>query len=193
MIIDLEYEDGDNKKYLAGISSLIATLVKENEPKNLYVTRINKWFDHKWLKYSGKGRVKFEGSPFIDTSLDAFWRDKLTFPPFNPKQIGEQFYWSRNSDGTYSAGEKEPRWIYKRELRSSADNLNKRVTDFTESGLFVWFTSFTEKNMHGSLMVYLVKNDDVMAWYASMKNDNHWTIDKTKGINKKLVEEWFPF
>ncbi len=193
MIANLDFKEGDNKKYLTALSSLIAVIVKEKTPKDLYVTRINKWFDHKWLKYSGKGRVKFDGSPFIDTALDPMWKEKLTFPPFNPKQIGDQFHWGRTKDGTYAGSEKGPRWVYKRQLRQSAVNLQNRVADFTDSGLFVWFTSNTEVNMHGSVMVYLVENEKATAWYASFKKDTDWTVDKTKGIKKEYVEKMFPF
>lgn len=192
MIVDLEIKKGDNKKYLAAISSLIAVLVKENKPEHLYVTRINKWFDHKWLKYSGKGRVKFEGWPLIDTALDTMWQEKLTFPPFNPKQVANQYYWHRNGDGSYGGVEKEPRWIHKRQLHSSARNLQNRVTDFTDSGLFVWFTSNTDVNMHGSVMVYLVDNENVFAWYASFKKETNWRVEKTKGIDRECVKSWFP-
>jgi hypothetical protein len=191
MIVDIPYKQGDDKKYLAAVCSLVATLVKEHKPKHLYVTRINKWFDHKWLRYSGMGRVAFYGSPLADTALDALWQDQLTFPPFNPKQIRQQLYWERESDGSY-AGSGEPRWIHKRRLRQSADNLNYRVADFTESGIFVWFTSNTEKNMHGSILVYSVNAGETSAWYCSFKQEVGWAIDKVKGIDKAQVEKWFP-
>lgn len=170
---------------------MIATMVAEKKPNDLYVTRINKWFDHKWLGYSGKGRVKFEGFPPIDTALDAIWRDKLTFPPFNPKQIGQQLYWRRRDDGTYG-GVEDTKWIHKWKLQSSADNLNNRVVEFSDSGLFVWFTSNTESNTHGSVMIYQVDGKDVTGWYASFRQENDWIVDRTKGIDKKTVERWFP-
>ncbi len=193
MIVDIDSREGDEKKYIAAISSLIAVLVKEKQPEHLYVIRINKWFDHKWLKYSGKGRVKFEGSYLTDTALDSFWRDKLTFPPFNPKQIVDQLHWCRKSDGTYGGCDKKPKLIYKRQLRSSAKNLNNRVSEFTKSGLFVWFTSNTKPNMHGSILVYLIADEEATAWYSSFKQESNWVVDKTKGIEKKQVEQWFPF
>lgn len=191
MIVEIPTKKGDNNKFLAAVSSLIATMVAEKEPSDLYVTRINKWFDHKWLGYSGKGRVKFEGFPPIDTALDALWQDKLTFPPFNPKQIGQQFYWRRRDDGTYG-GVDDVKWIYKWKLQPSADNLNNRVVEFSDSGLFVWFTSNTETNAHGSVMVYHVDRGSVSAWYASFRQESHWIVDRTKGIDKKTVENWFP-
>ncbi|MDH3379652.1 MAG: hypothetical protein OEQ39_22220 [Gammaproteobacteria bacterium] len=192
MIVNIDFRKGDNDKFLTAVSSLIAVLVKEKEPKNLYVTRINKWFDHKWLKYSGRGRVKFDGALWRDTAHDAMWRGKLTFPPFNPKQVGDQFYWHRSKDGTYSGGEQEPRWIHKRQLKPSSTNLQNRVVDFTDSGLFVWFTSNTDANMHGSVMVYVVDNKNVSAWYASFKKETDWKVEKTKGIDRECVEKWFP-
>jgi hypothetical protein len=191
MIVEIPTKNSDNNKFLAAVSSLIATMVAEKKPNDLYVTRINKWFDHKWLGYSGKGRVKFEGFPPIDTALDAIWRDKLTFPPFNPKQIGQQLYWRRRDDGTYG-GVEDTKWIHKWKLQSSADNLNNRVVEFSDSGLFVWFTSNTESNTHGSVMIYQVDGKDVTGWYASFRQENDWIVDRTKGIDKKTVERWFP-
>ena len=191
MIVEIPTKKGDDDKFLTAVGSLIATMVAEKEPRDLYVTRINKWFDHKWLGYSGKGRVKFEGFPPIDTALDALWQDKLTFPPFNPKQIGQQLFWRRRDDGTYG-GVDDVKWIYKWQQQSSADNLNNRVVEFSDSGLFVWFTSNTETNAHGSVMVYQVEQDDVSAWYASFRQESDWIVDRTKGIDKKTVESWFP-
>ena len=193
MIVEIDFKKGDNEKFITAISSLIAVLVKERKPKHLYVTRIKKWFDHKWLNYSGLGRVEIDGSESRGTALEPMWREKLTFPPFNPKQIGLQRYWHRLEDGTYSPFEEKPRWVHKRRRRRpSSSNLQNRVADFTDSGLFVWFTSNTETNMYGSVMVYIVDDKNVSAWYASFKKESAWEVDKTKGIDKESVEKWFP-
>src|SRR5215831_13473984 len=93
MIIDIPYETGDHKQYLAAVCSLVASLASSTRPDHIYVTRITKWFDRKWLRYSGTGRIAFHGSPKIDTALDAVWQDHLTVPPFNPKQVGTQLVW----------------------------------------------------------------------------------------------------
>ena len=77
MIVDVPYREGDDKTYLAAVCSLVAALASTQRPTDIYVTRIKKWFDRKWLRYSGKGRVAFHGCDFIDTSLDAMWRDEL--------------------------------------------------------------------------------------------------------------------
>jgi hypothetical protein len=191
MIVDVPYREGDDKTYLAAVCSLVASLANSQKPTDIYVIRVNKWFDRKWLRYSGSGRVAFHGWDPIDTALDSMWQEKLTFPPFNPKQIGTQLYWRKRSDGSYG-GSPSPRRIHKRQLRHSAGNLNNRVADFTDSGLFVWFTSETQNNAHGSILVYSVAGKDVSSWYASVKQENGWRIDKVDGIDRASVERHFP-
>ena len=191
MVVDIPYKDGDDKTYLTAVCSLVASLVLSQKPTDVYLMRVKKWFDRKWLGYSGKGRVAFLGSSRVDTALDAIWREKLTFPPFSPKQIGAQMYWRRRNDGSYG-GVSEPRWVYRRRLRHSAYNLNSRVASFTDSGLFVWFTSDTQKNFQGSILVYSVSGADVGYWYASLKLDQGWRINKVEGIDRASVERWFP-
>jgi hypothetical protein len=178
VIIDIPYKLGDDKQYLTAICSLVASLASLQEPAEIYVTRVKKWFDRKWLRYSGKGIIPM-------------WREQLTFPPFNPQQIGTQMYWRQRSDGSYG-GVPKPRWIHKRELRHSTDNLNNRVADLTDSGLFIWFSSDTDKNAHGSILVYSVASSDVSAWYASFRRDSEWRINKVVGISRSIVERCFP-
>jgi hypothetical protein len=191
MIVEIPCKEGDDRQYLAAVCSLVASLVGRHRPDNVYVMRVKKWFDRKWLGYSGRGRIAFNGSHLTDTALDSLWQDQLTFPPFNPKQIGTQMFWRRRSDGSYGGVDK-PRWIHKRQLRHSANNLNNRVVGFTDSGLFVWFTSETEKNSHGSILVYSVAGREVSAWYASFRQERSWQIDKVEGIDKSSVESCFP-
>jgi hypothetical protein len=78
MIVDVPYKEGDDKTYLAAVCGLVASLANDQKPTHIYVTRVNKWFDRKWLRYSGKGRVAFYGIA-SDTALDAMWREKLTY------------------------------------------------------------------------------------------------------------------
>ena len=191
MIVDVPCKRGDDKTYLAAVCSLVASLASSQRPTDIYVIRVRKWFDRKWLRYSGRGRVAFHGSHHIDTALAPVWREKLTFPPFSPKQIETQLYWRKRSDGSYG-GVPRPRWLHKRQLRHSADNLNNRVADFTDSGLFVWFTSHTQENAHGSIMVYSVAGKDVSSWYASVRQESGWRIDKVDGIDRASVEKYFP-
>lgn len=203
MIVDIPAKDGDDKRFITALNGLIAIIVNIYEPGDVYVIRINKWFDHKWLKYSGKGIVQFPekgvdlprtGHSIIERSLDEFFQKKLTFPPFNPKQVGMQLHWKRHDDGSYGGSDK-PKWLHsveKRVLQHSSKNLQNRLSSFTKSGVFIWFSSNTVQNMHGSLLVYSILNNEEGAWYASFKKDNGWKVNHVKGINKETVQQWFP-
>ncbi len=203
MIVDIPVKDGDDKRFLTALNGLVAIIVKNYSPEDVYVVRIKKWFDHKWLRYSGKGIVQFPekgvdlprtGQSIIESSLDEFYQEKLTFPPFNPKQVGMQIYWKRRDDGSYGGGNK-PKWLHnadKRVLQHSSRNLQNRLSSFTKSGIFIWFSSNTIENMQGSILVYTIVKDEENAWYASFKQDNGWKVNRVKGINKETVQQWFP-
>jgi hypothetical protein len=202
MIVNIKYRDGDDKRFLTALNGLIAKIVKDYEPEHVYVIRIKKWFDHKWLKFSGKGSIQFPEKgvdvprtgtfiPEWDTAWDEFYSKKLTFPPFSPKQIREQYHWKRRDDGTYG-GTKKPKWIYKPVLKPSSWNLQNRISAFANSGVFIWFSSNTEQNLQGSVMVYILTYNHELTWYASFKEETDWKVHRVKGIKKEIVQELFP-
>src|SRR6266571_4801101 len=51
--------------------------------RGLFVVRIDNWFDHKWLYYSGKAAYD------PDAALDEFPRKgrQFIFPPFTPNRV----------------------------------------------------------------------------------------------------------
>ena len=57
---------------------------------DLFLIRVDNWFDHKWRNFSGKGRVGFGHHTGLvynpDTALDAIHREgtKSTFSPSRP-------------------------------------------------------------------------------------------------------------
>jgi hypothetical protein len=202
MIVDIPYRDGDDKRFLTAINGLVAIIVKDCEPEDVYVVRINKWFDHKWLRYSGAGTVQFPergvdaprtgNIPFeLGAAKDEFYNEKLTFPPFSPKQVGIQVTWRRREDGTYGRVN-NPKLLHKRILQPSKYNLQNRLSSFAKSGIFIWFSSNTLQNKHGCVLVYVINNDEEKAWYASFKEDNGWKVNQVKGTNKETVQNRFP-
>ena len=202
MIVNIPYSDGDDKRFLTALNGLVAIIVKDYEPEDIYVVRIKKWFDHKWLKYSGKGIVQLPergadvprtgyGKLEWDSALDEFYGEKLTFPPFSPKQVGKEICWKRSKDGIYGRVN-NPKRLHKRILQPSSYNLQNRLRSFTKSGIFIWFSSNTLKNKHGSVLVYGIDSDEENAWYASFKETNGWKVYQVKGIKKETVQNWFP-
>jgi hypothetical protein len=56
MIVNIALEEDDDKVFITRLSSMVAGLTADRRPRVVYVTRVSKWFDHKWLRFSGKGR-----------------------------------------------------------------------------------------------------------------------------------------
>jgi len=165
------------------LSHIISQLVGEEYPEQIFVMKIDNWFDHKWLNFSGKGRVGFfeDFRLEIDTALDEFSQDKVTFPPFTPNRVIEEYYFLRNERGEYLPSFHAP-FVHQRKLAPSAENLHKRVTDFASSALFLWVSSKTKLNRRGSIMVYEVKGPEVHTWYMGLSKDDDWKVAQTKGI-----------
>jgi hypothetical protein len=57
-------QDGDASEFVEIVQSLAMGLVREQQPKRLYVIRIDNWFGPRWLQFAGKV-VKSLESPAI--------------------------------------------------------------------------------------------------------------------------------
>jgi hypothetical protein len=180
----------DDVQFVELVNHIISALISGSFPEEIFVMKIDNWFDHKWLKFSGIGRVRFgDFGRDIDTALDPFWQDKITFPPFTPKRVIEEYYFLRDEDdGGYSPSTHAPH-IHDRKLAPSCNNLHKRIVDFTDSAILVWFSSNTKANLRGSIMVYEVRGSGIHAWYAGLsKGEGEWRILQTKGIPREQVQ-----
>jgi hypothetical protein len=177
--------------FLTALNGMLANLVNAHQPNEVHFFRIDRWFDHKWLGYSGKARVAFDGQPWVDTALDPVRREKLTFPPFNPKRVLEQISFQRIENAYRLNG--NARTMHGRLRSHSAKNLQNRIAEFTQSGLFVWYSSDTGLIDHASVMSYAVEGDAVQSWFASFrKKEGFWRVHRVKGFNETDVQNWFP-
>jgi hypothetical protein len=173
----------DDPVFIEVIRRTIERLDQDADPDEVFVIKIKNWFDHKWLKFSGIGRVYFDNlASQPQVTHAAMFREKITFPPFTPNRVLLQQRWAYDTTKPRRA----PHHTLQRE--SSSWNLQRRVTQFANSALFVWFSSGTKSNDRGSLMVYQVKGQEVETWYASFRRTEVWKLDRTKGISKESVE-----
>ena len=191
MIVNIPQRSSDDPVFLTALNGMLANLADAHQPNEIHFVRIDRWFDHKWLRYSGKARVAFDGQPWVDTALDPVWREKLTFPPFNPKRVLEQISFQRIKNAYRLNG--EARTIHGPLRSHSAKNLQNRVAEFAQSGLFVWYSSDTGTLDHASVMSYAVEGDAVQSWFASFrKKEGSWRVHRVKGLNETDVQSWFP-
>jgi hypothetical protein len=173
----------DNPIFIEVIRRTIERLDHDIDPDEVFVIKIKNWFDHKWLKFSGIGRVYFDNlASQPQVALAAMFREKITFPPFAPNRVLLQQRWAYDTT--------KPRRAIHRTLQreSSSWNLQRRVTQFANSALFVWFSSGTKSNDRGSLMVYQVNDQNVSTWYASFRKVKEWKLDRAKGISLEAIE-----
>jgi hypothetical protein len=192
VIVDIKLRDGDDPVFISSLSALIARLTSDHGPRELYLTRVAKWFDCKWLRFSGTGRVRFDGaSDRNDVALDAVWQTHLTFPPFSPAQLSPPMVWHRAPHGGYDRVSK-PRAFVEVGRRHSSANLQRRLRSFSDSAVFVWFSSFSDRNGVASVMSYSVQGAEEQSWYVSVRKQDVWRVDTTKGISRAQFLGWFP-
>ena len=72
----------------------------------------------------------------------------------------------------------------------SSKNLHCRVADFSQSAVFVWFSSNSAANRQGSVMAYTAFFGNVTAWYAAFRFDRTWRLGRVKGIGIAEAEAY---
>ena len=178
----IEPEKGDAVTFVDFINKIVSMLVFQYGIKEIRYIKIDNWFDHKWLDYSGKAVVHFDfgGLKKFDdrnnSALENKWKEKITVPPFHPNRVIYEHYFRK-----VPIKNKIFEYHIHNEINSN-DNIHNRIDRYTSNGLFVWFSSNTEINQKGSLMIYRVQEDEIQTWYATFENKESWQLTRTKGI-----------
>ncbi|HZS48698.1 MAG TPA: hypothetical protein VFC63_26740 [Blastocatellia bacterium] len=190
MSIILNHGPKDDPEFIDLLSLVIDNVVCRSLPQEIYTIYVHRWFDHKWLEFSGIGVVPFEfyvpGIYYQECALDEFSQDKITFPPFNPKRIIEEKLFARSQSNAYRE-EPAKRKIHSPDKKHSSWNLHNRVADFSSSAAFIWYSSETRTNDRGSMMVYSAEAGTVKTWFASFAKRDKWKLDLVKGIDRRQV------
>jgi hypothetical protein len=180
----------DDPQFISVLNSLVRGLIKKGAPKEVWLIQIDNWFDHKWLRFSGIGKVPFRFPAFMkrdDGALDEFHQDRVTFPPFTPNRVLGQWSYVRVRDHYTEA----PLRVLPHpcEKQPSETNLHRRVQDFSGSACFVWYSAKTLANGRGSVMVYAIVGDRVDTWFAAFGRKQEWKLKATKGTSRDDVQQ----
>ncbi|MGO9492946.1 MAG: hypothetical protein ACLPZY_11725 [Terracidiphilus sp.] len=178
----------DDNDFIKLLNSMLGRLLVQESPKQLWIIQIDNWFDHKWLRFSGKGAVDFQFPEYMnrfDGALEEFYQDKITFPPFNPNRVLGQWSYVRQEDGYQEFP--LPMLPHSTDRPHASPNLHRRIQDIISSGCFVWYSANTLSNGRASVMVYTVNSDTSECWFAAFGRNETWTLGATKGINRGLV------
>jgi len=181
-------ETKDDPAFLVILDKIIAATVFQDSLLDVYIIRIDNWFDHKWLRFSGIGRISPEEADMdSDVALDEFHLERITFPPFTPNRVLAQRYFHRNTKGLYEE-QSFIKLVHQEDREQSVRNLQRRIVDFADSAVFCWFSSNSVQNQKGSMMVYSLQDNHVLTWYASFSKNRNWKLDRVKGITHPEVE-----
>jgi hypothetical protein len=177
----------DDNDFVASLNAIIAGASRLHSPSAVWVIHVDNWFDHKWLRFSGNGAVGADVTSFLKESVKkSFWQDGLTFPPFSPERITEQ--WSFGLSGGEYVELPLPSLPQRGERSATWSNLNRRIENWGVSALYVWYSGNTLKNQRGSIMLYCIGESAPICWFASFHNHKGpWVVDKTKDVSREHV------
>jgi hypothetical protein len=181
-------EPQDDPDFLAIVDRIILRLVRRQRPEEVYLVHIDNWFGPKWLKYSGRGVVAFPDGYAQDTvvALDDHYQDHLTFPPFSRNRVVAQNLFRHVGEGEYEEQAPE-HLVHRTPRRRKEQSLHRRVADFSQSGLFIWYSSGSRMSRRASVLAYGTQGGAVTAWYAGFSERQGWQLDQVKGISRDAV------
>lgn len=165
----------DNADFISRVESIIKDRIFNWKPQNIFVSRVDNWFDEKWLKFSGTLMYEIVITKLIE----------LTIPPFHPNKIESCDKYIRQKDKYLKSVLEKPLHIF----QASNDNLKRKIADFSDNGIFIWYSSRSKINNNGSLMIYYVCDDECFAFYASLTFERNWNVNKSAGMTKKDIDQ----
>jgi hypothetical protein len=169
-MLPIAYIQGDDERFLALVTRIAAATIQDFRPADVFVTRIDHWFDHKWLGFSGK----------LLGALGVHKRKRLTIPPFMPRRVVSHHAYTLDAGtATYHVASLPPLHRH----QQSSDNLTRYIDRVSPSGVFIWFSGGTSNADHGSVMVYTSHAGSQSAWYASFRRVEDWRLHKVRGLS----------
>ena len=193
-LLNLQAFPDDDVSFLSGFCGLASDLVQRWKPREVFVVRIDNWFDVKWFGFSGKAKVAIDtGIPFINSEVQPFWKtgSNVTFPPFVPNRILAQFHY-RYEDSSLVQSIDDARCVHSGDKQRSDKNLHNRVLEFSPSAMYFWFSSKSSVNGRATMMCYHAHEGALSAsWYVSLVRGKVWGIDRCRNMEKDVLERHF--
>jgi hypothetical protein len=135
-------QQGDQAEFIEKARALAIGVVSECEPARLYVVRIDNWFGPKWMHFAGK----FTAGKGAAIGVH---KTRLHVPPFVPNRVvAERVFGGPDYEETVVAA---PLHIE----CPSKQALVRRIEDIDKDAALIWFSSESEAQKRGSVMVYL--------------------------------------
>jgi hypothetical protein len=181
----------DDPRFIQLVNSLLNGVIASDTPDTVWVIKIENWFDHKWLQFSGIGIVDYKFPAFLnwyDAALEEFRQEKVTFPPFTPNRVLGQWSYQRTAADYSEVPVTSLPHVSKKQR--SEKNLQRRVQNSSRSGVFLWYSSNTVTNDRASIMVYTVRGEHVDCWFTAFLRQEQWVLHSTKGVSRGEVQRF---
>jgi hypothetical protein len=157
------------------VSSIVEGSVAVHRPQVFYLTKIDHWFSHKWLAFSGKA-----------LGAVGCWKSDLTIPPFVQSRIVEQWRFERLGDSErYAQSTLSPNIHYE---GRSEDNLHRFARRIAPNAALFWYSADTQATGQGSLMGYIPVEKEYWIWYLGLQCHDEWQVLHRKGIHEYEVQ-----
>tara|TARA_R110002073_G_scaffold220418_3_gene380625 strand:+ start:24 stop:611 length:588 start_codon:yes stop_codon:yes gene_type:complete len=166
-------KQSDNPDFILNCEKIILNRIEQWNPTDIFVIRIDNWFDEKWMEYSGN----------ITSGL-SIWKGKTTIPPFHPNRVENSDFYQKSAQLYVKKENRNNVHVY----QESKDNLKRYISEFTGNGLFIWYSGNSKINAIGSLMCYLVRESECHPLFITLSEKKKWNVSQTKGIQLKSVQ-----
>jgi hypothetical protein len=150
-MFDLGAALDDDRDFLDLATRLIAGAAKVHGPEDVLIYKIDNWFDHKWLGFSGKVLAAI-----------GVWSSPLTLPPFVANRVVRRWHYRRDEVGDGYRVQVSPPDVHHRGW--TARNLQRRVRQVVPDSALFWFSGNTAATGRGSLMAYAPVDPDLWPW-----------------------------
>ena len=176
-MLGLDPAPDDDPGFLELVSRLLTGAVLIHQPPEIQIYKIDNWFDHKWLGFSGKviGAV-------------GIWAKALTLPPFVSNRIVGRWHYQREEVGEgYRLMGTGPDLHHR---GSSARNLQRRVRQIAPTTALSWYSGNTSATGRASLMAYIPVDDEHWSWFLAFVRDSQWKIVRRKSIHEYEIRSF---
>ncbi len=183
----------DDPAFIQGLTRLVSESIRQYNPAEVFLIRVDNWFDVKWFAFAGKAKVGINtGIDDISSEVRPFWESgtDVTIPPFVPHRIVEQSH-MKYSDESLSLLSSDCHLVHSPQKERSSANLTNRLLDHSASALFIWFSSKSKSNSRASMMLYRTHEQNVGGWYVSFIRKKNWTVDRVRNKKRDLIERLF--
>ena len=170
----LPTQPDDDPALIAFIEGIVCQVIQHQSPKELYLIRLDGWFNFKWLEFSGKTHGAL-----------GVWRAKLTLPPFHPHRVTNEVCAKVICTAPLQLRLKPHKPLHREQ--ASQENLFNWLSKVSTSGLFLWYSGASQSSGRASLMVYQITNAVAEGWYVQFQKDESWQPRMSRGLPQKML------